>query len=103
MSYAKYGASIPEFLRKFREEAGLTQQDLADAMKVSAGYVANVENGYYPNPVLFCWRLMEHIEEGRKKYLQSLIETSNENWLSNKLESNNELRKPKVIRRKATV
>lgn len=103
MSYAKYGSSIPEFVRRFREEAGLTQQELADAMGVSAGYVANVEGEYYPNPILFCWRLMEHIEDGRKKYLQSLIETSNENWLSHKLESNNEARKPKTVRRKASV
>lgn len=43
-------ASAGADLRRLREEAGLTQSDVADGLGVTKGYVSQVENGASTSP-----------------------------------------------------
>lgn len=74
MGLYKYGRDIPEFVRKYREDMGLTQLDLSMKMKTSPQYVSNVERGSNPNSIAFCKRLAPCIKDPvRKKFLMDLV------------------------------
>jgi transcriptional regulator with XRE-family HTH domain len=64
--------TIADRLRKAREEAGLAQHELAEAMGASRGTVSNYELGVYPpkRPVLLAWAMatgvpLEWLETGK--------------------------------------
>lgn len=73
MSYFRYGKSIPEFVRRFREEQGMSQTELGECMGYTRQYVSNVESGRYPAPMKFCLALMGQVEKARVSVLQDLI------------------------------
>lgn len=77
MSYAKYGATIGEFVRRWREEAHMTQKELGEALGVSYQYISNVENGRYEEPINFCLLLLPAMDKAREKYLVDMIKEMN--------------------------
>jgi transcriptional regulator with XRE-family HTH domain len=78
MSYAKFGYTIAEFVKRFREANDLSQGDLAKLMKVHRQYISNVERRMtnQRNPVLFCMRLKPHLDKERQKFLDDLLQES---------------------------
>jgi transcriptional regulator with XRE-family HTH domain len=82
MSYAKYGRNIPEFVKRFREDEGLSQQGLADRLgKFHGQYVSNVERGMTTAPFAFCARLYKLLGIERRKYLMDLMNKAHEDWI----------------------
>ena len=74
MSHAKYGKNIQEFVRKFREDKGLTQKELGEMLGIHGQYVSDIERGVNTEkPMAFCARLIKHIDDDRKRYLTDLI------------------------------
>lgn len=76
MSFAKYGSTIETFVKKYREQFDLTQEDLAKKMEVSFQYVSNVECGRYKYPTDFCSILLTVVDKPRVKYLEDLIDNA---------------------------
>jgi DNA-binding XRE family transcriptional regulator len=74
MSHAKFGTTIPEFVRRFREEAYLTQLELGEAIGVSAQYISNIEaGGYIKFPKSFCKKLLPHLDPDRQRFLNDMM------------------------------
>lgn len=73
VSVIKYGRDIPTFVRKFREDFGLSQNDLAKRLRVHGQYVSNVERGVATNPISFCSLLFAICPKDRQTYLTDLI------------------------------
>lgn len=75
MSYHRYGSSIGDFLKRFREEAQLTQQELAESMKIHRQYISNVEGGRSSKlPLKFYLRLLPHLDPKRQQHLIDLMD-----------------------------
>lgn len=68
-----FGDSIPEFVKKFREQLGFTQLDLANLLKVDPQYVSNIERGLHPRPLAFCKRMFKFIDKPRALWLEELM------------------------------
>ena len=49
MAKTKFQYEIIQLVKALREEKGLTQDDIADALKVSRGYIGQVESPNYPS------------------------------------------------------
>lgn len=74
MSAYKYGRTVPEFIKKYREEFGLTQSGLAKILKYKSGqYVSNVERGLDLNPQGICVKLSRHLDRSRSRWLAELL------------------------------
>jgi transcriptional regulator with XRE-family HTH domain len=86
MAFHKYGRNIAEFVKKYREDHDLTQQQLADQLGgFHAQYVSNIERGLNKRPVKFCYYMLEVIEDKRAKYLVDLLHRSVMDGVSNRL------------------
>ena len=68
-----YGNTIPEFFVKYREHGGYSQPDLARLLKVTAGYICNVENGRNPRPTTLIVTLSKFLDGPRKNHLHELL------------------------------
>lgn len=73
MSVIKYGRDIPSFVRKFREDMGLSQSELGRRLRVHGQYVSNVERGAAVSPIAFCSLLFAICPKDRQTYLTDLI------------------------------
>lgn len=74
MSVYKYGRTIPEFVKRYRDDMGLTQDDLAHKLKVRYQYVSTIERGVRPAPVGFVARLVDVIKDSdRRQHLVNLL------------------------------
>lgn len=73
VSLIKYGRDIPTFVRRLREDMGLSQNDLGKMLKVHGQYVSNVERGVAQNPIAFCSLLFNICPKDRQTYLTDLI------------------------------
>jgi transcriptional regulator with XRE-family HTH domain len=59
----KYGRTIPEFVKRFREDNNMTQEELAKRLKFHPQYVSNVERGVHRCPESFCYSLGKILSE----------------------------------------
>lgn len=73
MSVVLYGRDIPTFVRRLREDLGLSQADLGKRLKVHGQYVSNVERGVAQNPIAFCSLLFTICPRDRQDYLIDLM------------------------------
>jgi transcriptional regulator with XRE-family HTH domain len=74
MSLYKYGRTISEFTKRYREEAGLTQVELAKLLKLRTGqYVSNVERGLNTCPESFCRRFAKILPRERAIWLTDIL------------------------------
>lgn len=86
MAYYKYGRTIPEFVKKFREEKGWSQAYLGQQLGRFGGqYVSNIERGKIKYPESFCYRLMNLCHGDRQKFLMDLIEKAREEHILHKI------------------
>jgi len=69
----KYGRDIPEFVKRFREDYGLSQSELAKRLGVHKQYVSNVERGVNDNPLGFVGLLYMVLPKERAAYLTDLV------------------------------
>lgn len=86
MSYPKYGTTFGEFVRRFREEMGLSQVDLAKEIGVHAQYISNIERDVYPNPLRFAKRIKPLMSGERAEYMKDLFEEMQHERLARLLE-----------------
>ena len=56
---------IPKRIRQIRLERNLTQKDLADAIRVTKGYVSRIENGDSAPPVSKLIAIAECLEHDK--------------------------------------
>jgi DNA-binding XRE family transcriptional regulator len=68
----KYGSSIAQFTKKFRQHQNLTQAELAARLGVTTQYVCNIERARHLNPVTFCTRLAPLLDPSRLLHLEAL-------------------------------
>lgn len=73
VSVIKFGRDIPTFVRRFREDMGLSQSELGKRLKIHGQYVSNVERGVAKNPIAFCSLLFNICPKDRQTYLTDLI------------------------------
>lgn len=100
MSLIRFGHTIPEFVKKLREDRSLTQAELAKSLGYHVNQVSNVEIGLHKSPLAFCLRLKKYLKDKeREKILDDLIENALQENLSDRfgktLERNLEKRKLK--------
>jgi transcriptional regulator with XRE-family HTH domain len=69
----KYGKDIPSFVRNFREQNKLTQQQLADMVGVHPQYVSNIERGMTSTPLSFCGLMYAIVDKERAHHLTDLL------------------------------
>lgn len=85
MSLYKHGRTVPEFVRKYREAEGLTQEQLAKKIKVNSQYISNVERGHRPNYVGLSVRLIRVLPTNLKDHLFELLMEDYAELLSKRL------------------
>lgn len=88
MSHAKYGHTIAEFVRKFRDENDLSQGDLARMLGIHKQYVSEIERvtTNAKLPLMFCMRLRDVISVDRQKYLDVLISDAVDERIAQKMD-----------------
>jgi transcriptional regulator with XRE-family HTH domain len=74
MSAYKFGRTIPEFIRRYRQDMGLSQADLARTLRYKSGqYISNVERGLKINPQGLCVKLSRQLDKSRSAWLAELL------------------------------
>lgn len=70
----KYGRTVSEFTRRYREENNLSQADLAKMLKLKTPqYISNVERGIDPCPTSFCRRMAAILPHDRATWLTEIL------------------------------
>lgn len=65
--------NLGSYLKKGRMNVGLTQQELADELKLHGQYVSNWERGLCGPPLRLSEKVMTLLELDPKKYVQMLM------------------------------
>ncbi len=73
MSLVRYGKTIPIFVKRLRQDLGISQTALGRQMGVHGQYVSNVERGKLKSYVGFVSLLMGVCPQDRKEYLIDLL------------------------------
>ena len=73
MGIYKYGRTVGEFVRRFRHDEGLSQNELGRRLGVSGQFVSNTEREVNKNNLGFCKRLMAILPEDRRLFLADLV------------------------------
>lgn len=76
MSLIKFGGDIPTFVKRLREDLGISQTELGNMLGVHGQYVSNVERRVHKNPIGFCSLLYQICPKDRREYLTDLIADS---------------------------
>lgn len=105
MTAVRFNGSVSDFVRSYREETGMTQNDLAKVMKVHPQYVSNVERGIHKGAVTFCAMLIPHLDDTKTKVLVDLMQEEIHQKVFSKVsavvdKSKKRLRKTKKIKEK---
>lgn len=98
MSVIKFGKDLPTFVKRFREDMELSQEDLAKRMGVHGQYVSNIERGVSKSCLGFTSRLMPLVGSERRPYLMDLVAEATAQKAFNRLKN---VASKKVVRRRA--
>lgn len=69
----KYGRDIPDFVKRYREEKEISQNELGALLGVTGQYISNVERGVYANPASFCALMGTILPKDRERALFDLM------------------------------
>ena len=83
----KYGRTVPEFVKNYRNMNKLSQLDLASLMRVHPQYISNVERGTHKDPKTFCARLGKLLNKEQWAHLAELLVDSKAETVSEELQS----------------
>ena len=73
MHMFKYGKTVGEFTKRYRQENSMTQGDLANKLGVNAQYVSNIERGVHKGAISFAMSLSKIVKgKDMAKHLCSL-------------------------------
>jgi transcriptional regulator with XRE-family HTH domain len=74
MSMYRYGKTVGEFTKRFRDEHSMTQADLAIKLKCDPQYVSNIERGVHRGAITFVKSLSKIIKDkNAARHLLNLV------------------------------
>ncbi len=73
MSFYKWGRTVGEFTKRYRDEHSLTQGDLGEKIHVHPQYVSNIERGSHKGAIAFAKAFAKILPRPQADHVMNLV------------------------------